>query len=233
MALTHLTPVAKAPCFVEDDATASLARRSLAEGLGTMLLMIAVAGSSSHAPASSLGPAVAVGGSLIGLILAFGAVSGGHLNPTITILQWLYRGRRLDCSIAYVCAQVVGAVAGSLISAVMYVAPLSRPSNALPPWSSVASEAVASFGLMMVVFCCTRSTSKLVGPFAVGLWLMAAIVSTPTGSIANPAVAIGLLATPGQTSILVVLLFIIAQIAGGALATRIVSVVYPDDNPSR
>jgi|APAra7269096613_1048513.scaffolds.fasta_scaffold04221_10 hypothetical protein len=57
---------------------------------------------------------------------------------------------------------------------------------------------------------------------------MGAIVSTPTGSIANPAIAIGLLATPGSASALAVLAFMMIQIASGSLAAQVTSVFYPD-----
>ncbi|WP_318030779.1 aquaporin [Rhizobium ruizarguesonis] len=60
------------------------------------MLMIALVGSGLHAGSSELSSAMAISGSLIGLILAFGAVSGGHFNPTITLMQWLSRRRRLD-----------------------------------------------------------------------------------------------------------------------------------------
>jgi glycerol uptake facilitator-like aquaporin len=215
-------------CFVEDDASVSLFRRSLAEGVGTAMLMIAVVGSGLHDGTSQLSSAMAVAGSLIGLILAFGAVSGGHFNPTITLVQWGLGRRRLDCTVSYIVAQIAGGVAGAIISGAIFAASPGRPSSEFPAISSLTSEGVASFGLMTVVFCCTRSTSKLVGPFAVGLWLLAAILSTPTGSIANPAVAISLLAAPRSASVVAILLFVVVQIAGGSLAAFTVSKIYPN-----
>lgn len=82
----------KAVCFVEDDATIRVLRRATAEALGTLLLVLAVAGAGVMAQQFALGqPALAVviralaaGGALIGLILAFGKVSGGHFNPVRT-----------------------------------------------------------------------------------------------------------------------------------------------------
>ncbi|PZM08321.1 aquaporin [Rhizobium tubonense] len=215
-------------CFVEDDATVSLFRRSLAEGVGTAMLMIAVVGSGLHDGSSQSSSAMAIAGSLIGLILAFGAVSGGHFNPTITLLQWAMGRRRLDCTVWYVTAQIVGGVVGALVSTVIFSEAPGLPGSQFPAISLLASEGVASFGLMTVVFCCSRSTNKFVGPFAVGLWLMAAILSTPTGSIANPAVAISLLATPASASVVAATLFVIVQIVGGGLAALTVATIYPD-----
>jgi len=81
---------------------------------------------------------------------------------------------------------------------------------------------------MTIVFCCSRRTNKLVGPFAVGLWLLAAILSTPTGSIANPAVTISLLATQASASVVTVTLFVVVQIIGGGGAALTVSTIYPN-----
>ncbi|NKK56638.1 hypothetical protein GFM44_11950 [Rhizobium leguminosarum bv. viciae] len=215
-------------CFVEDDVTVSLFRRSLAEGVGTAMLMIAVVGSGLHVGSSELSSAMAISGSLIGLILAFGAVSGGHFNPTITLMQWLFGQRKLDCAVWYIASQIAGGLSGALVSAFVFGVPPGRPGFDSPTVSSLASEGVASFGLMTVVFCCSRSTNKLVGPFAVGLWLLAAILSTPTGSIANPAVAISLFATPASASVVAVSLFVVVQIVGGSLAALTASTIYPD-----
>ncbi|MBB4440747.1 glycerol uptake facilitator-like aquaporin [Rhizobium esperanzae] len=192
------------------------------------MLLVAVVGSGLHHESSEISSALAISGSLIGLSLAFGAVSGGHFNPTITLLQWLSGRRKLDCTVWYLAAQVAGGLAGALVACAIFKTAPGPPGDGLPDMAALASEGVASFGLMTIVFCCTRSTSKLVGPFAVGLWLMAAILSTPTGSIANPAVAIALLATPDSASVSATPLFVIVEIVGGALAALTVSTVYPD-----
>ncbi|MBY5399496.1 hypothetical protein HFN01_32360 [Rhizobium leguminosarum] len=228
MGVAHLSAVRTLPpkCFVEDDGTVSLFRRSLAEGVGTAMLMIAVVGSGLHEGGSQLSSAMAIAGSLIGLILAFGAVSGGHFNPTITLIQWMSGRRKLDCTSWYVAAQAAGGLAGALIACTIFKKTPGTPGIDIPGISSLASEGLASFGLMTIVFCCTRSTSKHVGPFAVGLWLMAAILSTPTNSIANPAVAIALLATPDSASAISVASFVAVQIAGGGLAAWTVSTIY-------
>lgn len=228
MGVARLVGTPSRRCFVEDDANASLFRRSLAEGVGTAMLMIAVVGSGLHVGSTELSCAMAISGSLIALILAFGTVSGGHFNPTITLMQWLSGRRTLDCTISYVASQIAGGLVGVLVSAIVFGFTPGRPDLDFPPVSSLASEGVASFSLMTVVFCCSRSTSKLVGPFAVGLWLLAGIVATPTGSIANPAVAMSLLATPASASVVAVALFVLVQLVGGGLAALTVSAIYPD-----
>ncbi|NKJ03804.1 hypothetical protein [Rhizobium sp. SG741] len=67
----------------------------------------------------------------------------------------------------------------------------------------------------------------MTGPFAVGLWLTGAILATPTGSIAKPAVAISLLMSPSSASVTAVALFIVVQFAGGTLAVECVDFLYP------
>ncbi|WP_309550591.1 cytochrome P460 family protein [Rhizobium rhizogenes] len=215
-------------CFVENDATVSVFRRSLAEGVGTAMLMMAVVGSGLHVGGSELTAAMAISGSLIGLILAFGAVPGGHFNPTITLMQWFSGQRNSACTVGYIICQIAGGLIGTPVSSIVFGVPVGRPVFDFPPVSSLASEGLASFGLMTVVFSCSRSTNKVVGPFAVGLWLLAAILSTPTGSIANPAVAISLLAAPASTSVVAVTLFVVVQIIGGGVAALAVSTIYPD-----
>lgn len=225
--LLKLVPQRSARCFVEDDASAPLVRRSFAEAVGTMLLIVAVLGAGIGGKAAPISSAMAISGTLIGLILALGSVSGGHFNPVITVLQWGAGQRGLECTTWYVAAQILGGTAGAVLVDLMFAVPPSPPTEELPNAAAVVSEALSTFGLMMVVFCSRRSTNKMTGPFAVGLWLLGAIIATPTGSIANPAVAISLLLSPSSASVTAVALFIAVQFAGGALALQCVDLLYP------
>ena len=79
-----------------------LLRRSVAEALGTGLLIVAVVGSGIMA--SRLSPddvglqllenAIATGGALVALILAFGSLSGANFNPVVTWCEVALDGRR-------------------------------------------------------------------------------------------------------------------------------------------
>lgn len=225
--LLKLGPQRAARCFVEDDPNASLVRRSLAEAVGTMLLMVAVLGAGISGKAAPVSSAMAIAGTLIGLILALGSVSGGHFNPVITVVQWRAGQRGLECTTWYVAAQILGGIAGALLVDVMFAVSPAFPTAELPNAATLVSEALATFGLMMIVFCSSRSTTKVAGPFAVGLWLLGAIIATPTGSIANPAVAISLLVSPSSASVSAVALFVVVQFAGGCLAVQCVDFLYP------
>ncbi|MGO4139596.1 aquaporin, partial [Rhizobium brockwellii] len=86
----------------------------------TAIVSIAVVGSGLHVGSSELSSAMAISGSLLGLLLAFGAVSGGHFNPTITLMQWLSGRRRLDCTVWYIVSQIAGGLAGVLVAAIVF-----------------------------------------------------------------------------------------------------------------
>ncbi len=109
----HLRAAPRSSCFFKDDSTVSVLRRSAAEGIGKFLLMISIVGSGLQKGSSPLSSSIAISGTLIALIFAFGGVSGGHFKPTITLVQWSGNQRRLDCTVGYVAAQILGSVAGS------------------------------------------------------------------------------------------------------------------------
>lgn len=222
-------------CFHEADPSLSLARRAGVEALGTMLLVLAASGggiAASRLLAGNPGavlPVVAIvlAGALVSLIVAFGAVSGGHFNPLITGLQWLAGERGGACMIAYVAAQLLGGMVGGRMAAMLWNA--SPSGGGGMAWRGLAGEVVASAGLMLVVFGCARSGRASTGPFAVGAWLIAAVVAVPTTSYANPAVVLGALVTSGPLSLGVesVLPYLLGEIAGALVALGLVVLLMP------
>jgi len=215
--------------------------RASVEGIGTLLLMFAAAASGLQAhrlfPAEPavglLISALTIAGVLVGLIVALGAISGGHFNPLITALQWLGRERTSRCTLAYVCAQVVGAVGGSLLADGIFGVPAEGGSTDAA-WTMGLSEAVASAGLMTVVFGCARSRRAETGPFAVGAWLTGAILATPSTSYANPAVAFGAVFAAGPIGLSpgTALLYAVGEVVGAVVAFTIVGYAYPLNNPT-
>src|SRR5262245_56876115 len=91
-----------------------LPRRLVAEAIGTGFLVVAVVGSGIMASRLSPGNvglqllenAAATAAALIGLILVFGAVSGAHLNPVVTLVDRLFGTISTRDGAAYVGAQV-------------------------------------------------------------------------------------------------------------------------------
>lgn len=171
--------------------------------------------------------AFAVAGALVSLIVAFGKLSGGHYNPLITLLQLLAGERSLTCALAYVALQLVGGLAGGALAAALWHAPPSG-AGGLGPYGA-QSEFVASAGLMLVVFGSARSGRPESGPFAVGAWLVAAVIATPTGSYANPAVVLGATVTAGPIALGSgsAVTYIVAEAVGALFALAIVSIIFP------
>jgi glycerol uptake facilitator-like aquaporin len=173
--------------------------------------------------------AFATAGALVGLIIAFGSASGGHFNPLISGLQWLGGERKLDCALAYVAAQLLGAFLGALLANAMsgLDGALTNPPGSI--WALSCSETVASAGLMVVVFGCARGGQVKTGPLAVGAWLCAAIMATPSTSYANPAMTIAAIFADGPIglSTTAAIHYLAAQLGGALCAFLIVTVAYP------
>jgi len=225
----------QATCFHETDPELSLWRRAGVEGLGTLLLVLAGSGagiSASRLFAATPGlvvplVALALAGALVALIVALGSVSGGHFNPLITMLQWLAGERATLCTAAYVAAQLVGGVLGGLIAASIWQA-LTAGGAALG-WHGIVSELVATAGLMLVVFGCARGNRADTGPFAVGAWLVAGIMATPTTSYANPAVVLGAIVTAGPLALSAdsALSYVLGEVAGALIALLAIMAFFP------
>ena len=223
-------------CFFEQNPALPLARRTFVEAIGTMLLIIAMVGSglnvarfAANEPlVASMIVALSIAGALVGLIVALGKVSGGHYNPIITISQWLSGERSRRCMFAYVFGQIVGAVIGALVCAQMFANVPHLAPTASPTVSMLLSEVVASTGLMTIVFGCARSTKWETGPFAVGAWLTAGILATPSASYANPAVTIAAAFAAGPVALapLTAAGYVVAQIVGMLVAMVINRVAF-------
>jgi glycerol uptake facilitator-like aquaporin len=224
-------------CFFEQDPEAKLSVRMLAEALGTLLLSASVVGVGvatqkiAHGGelVGVLASAMAISSTLASLIVAFGAVSGGHFNPLITGLQWLARERRSDCAAAYVVAQIVGGVLGALLVGTFVTDAHPAVASLAPSSRLLASETFASWGLMLVVFGCARSGRAETGPFAVGAWLAGAIVVSPSDSYANPALILAsiLSSGPSRLSTVTAIGFVAAELGGALLAFATISALYP------
>ncbi|SPL62441.1 aquaporin [Ochrobactrum soli] len=221
--------------FFEIDASHSLFRRAFVEGVGTCFLTIAMVGAGlavhsdtgADSIAAALVVSVSIAGALVGLIVSLGKVSGGHYNPLITIGQWLRGECSKECLIAYVFCQCLGGIMGALLSDTMF-GEVHKAVQTIPAGGIVASEIVAAAGLMIVVFGCARSSKWETGPFAVGAWLVAAILATPSASYANPAVTIASVfaAGPVELSGWTAGIFIIAQSAGLLIGLAIIKVSF-------
>lgn len=205
------------------------ARRAVAEGVGTALLLAAVVGSgimaerlaAGNQAVALLANTVATGAALVALILAFGPVSGAHFNPAVTLAQAWLGGIRWNLVPAYVGAQVVGAFVGVLTAHVMFGEPvwmLSLHDRSGP--AQMFSESIATFGLLSVIWGCSSRREGSV-PYAVGAYIVAAYWFTASTSFANPAVTLARAFTNTFAGIQLADVpgFVVAQLVGALAAT--------------
>ncbi len=218
-----------------------LARRLLAEGVGTAFLLAAVVGSGimgvklagGNVALSLLANTLATGAILIVLILIFGPVSGAHLNPAVSLAFALQRVLPWPDCFAYVGAQLGGAVFGTWAAHLMFELPLWQISSTVRTGPAQwFSEAIATFGLLLTVLGCGARTPAAT-PYAVGLYITAAYWFTASTSFANPAVTIARALSNTFAGIAPsgVLAFILAQIAGMLAAIALRAALWPSPKP--
>jgi glycerol uptake facilitator-like aquaporin len=168
------------------------------------------------------------------LITLLGPVSGAHFNPAVTLAAW-FTGRRDNAGptlrevAAYVPAQVTGAIGGAVLADAMFARPLVKFSthdrSAGHLW---LGEAVATAGLILLIFGLERTGRAALAPAAVASYIGAAYWFTSSTSFANPAVTLGRTFTDTFAGIAPasVAPFIAAQLLGAALGLGAVAVVY-------
>jgi len=208
-----------------------------AEFVGTALLLAAVVGSGIMAERlcggnvglALLANAVATGGALVALLLAFGPISGAHLNPAVTLVDAWQRGVPWSAVLPYIVAQVAGALCGTALADGMFGLPLffaSRHERSGAPL--LVSEFIATFGLLATIWGCVRSRPAAT-PYGVAAYIVAAYWFTPSTSFANPAVTIARAFTDTFAGIRPqdATGFIVAQLLGAAAATALFAWLSP------
>lgn len=218
-----------------------LTRRLAAEAFGTAMLIVAVIGSGIAASRLSGGDvglqllenAVATAAALAGLILMFGAVSGAHFNPVVTLLDRALGTTTTRDTALYVVAQVVGGCLGAVLANVMFELPaieLSTTDRSSPAlW---LSEVVATVTLLVLIQGCVRTGRVGVIPFAVGAWIGGAYWFTSSTSFANPAVTVARTLSDTFAGIAPASapMFVVAQLVGASIAYGLVRLFYPHDH---
>jgi glycerol uptake facilitator-like aquaporin len=225
----------------------ALARRALAEFTGTGLLVAVVVGSGIMAVRLSPGNtglellenSVATTAGLAVIILVLAPVSGAHLNPLVSAVDWAL-GRRSGAGLpgrdaaVYAAAQVAGAIGGAMLANLMFaLPPVAESATARSAPHLWLGEVVATAGLVLVIFALARSGRAALAPAAVAGWVGAAYWATSSTSFANPAVTIGRALTGTFAGIAPASVpgFVAAQAAGAAVGTILVLVLYPAAGP--
>jgi glycerol uptake facilitator-like aquaporin len=221
----------------------ALPRRLLAEFLGAALLAALVIG--SGIAAQTLSPndvglqlfenAAATAAGLFTIILMFGPVSGGHFNPVVSFVDASFEGLSWRDALAYLPAQIGGCILGAIAANGMFAqAAVSISTKHRASGAHLFAEAIATAGLLLVIFALARTKRSTSAPAAVGAYIGAAYFFTSSTSFANPAISVGRMfsntfagiapaAVPG---------FIAAQVVGATAAVIALRTLYPDVSPA-
>ncbi len=197
-----------------------------AELIGTAFLLLAIVGSALQMDVMSTqvelnleGHAIAIGLTLAVMIAALVKVSGGHFNPAVSIVMaWRGELKSME-AIAYIVAQVVGAVIGVALAHMAFDMAALGESGMMRAGGNVIAETVATFGLVLVLLG-VRDKNPNAMPWAVGLYITAAVMFSSSTAFANPAVTIARAFTESLAGISLsgVTAFIIMQLVGAVLA---------------
>ena len=211
----------------------------LAEGIGTMFLLIAVVGSGIMAQRLSEGEeglillqnAAATTAVLIAIISIFNKISA-DFNPAVTLAAWALGHRTRKEVLPVLVAQTGGGILGTVVANLMF--DLSAIS-----WSTTnrsgshlwLGEVIATVGLLLVIFSLLRTsrTSKI--PYVVGAYIGGAYYFTSSTSFANPAVTISRSFSDTFTGISPshIPMFILMQLAGTAVAIAFIRFLFPSN----
>jgi glycerol uptake facilitator-like aquaporin len=215
-----------------------LARRLLAEYLGSAFLAAVVVGSGIAAQRLSpddtglalLENAAATAAGLFAIILMFGRVSGGHFNPVVSLVDAHFGGLTWRDALAYIPAQIAGCITGAITANAMFA--LSAVSISTHHRASAAhlfAEVIATLGLLLVIFSLARTGRAASAPAAVGAYIGAAYWFTSSTSFANPAITVGRMFSDTFAGIAPASVpgFVAAQLIGGLVAIAAVGALYP------
>jgi glycerol uptake facilitator-like aquaporin len=213
-----------------------LARRLLAEALGTGILVAAVVGSGIMAEQLAggnraialLGNTIPTGAILVVIITILAPISGAHFNPAVTLVL-VGRGEfpRSE-AIPYIVVQCLGGICGTLLAHLMFdLAPLAIGATTRSGPSQWLAEAVATFTLVLAILGGLRYAPQAI-PWLVGLTITAAYWFTASTSFANPAVTLarGFTTTFAGIAINHVPGFVLAQLVGAAIGGLLSAVLF-------
>ena len=202
-------------------------RKVVGEFLGTLILALAVVGSGAMATSLTADVALqllinaAATGAILWLIInLFSDLSGAHFNPIVSLISLYRRELSVKDSARFISAQISGAIVGTLLANTMFnISLLTLSSKDRDGWNLLLSEAIATAGLIFLIFHLVfqGKSKKIAG--AVSAWIFAAYFFTSSTSFANPAITIGRIFTDSFAGVAAhsALTFIPFQLIGGVL----------------
>jgi glycerol uptake facilitator-like aquaporin len=208
-----------------------LARRLVAEALGTCFLVRGIVGSGimveelagGNGALALLGNSLPVGAVLFVIITLFEPISGAHFNPAVSLIATLRGDLDRRTALAYVIVQIMAGCLGAVLANVMFdLSPLQIAQNARSEFQGCFAEFVATFGLLGTILVCARFRPKAMA-MTVALYITSAQWFTSSTSFANPAVTIARMLSNTYAGIapVHVLPFIVAEILGALAATAL------------
>jgi glycerol uptake facilitator-like aquaporin len=223
------------------NASTSLARRLLAEALGTAILVATVVGSGIMAERLAdgnqaialLGNTIPTGAILIVIITILAPISGAHFNPAVTLVFATRRELPWSEVAPYSVVQCLGGIAGTALAHLMFdLAPFAIGTTMRSGASQWLAEAVATFTLIISILGGLRYAPQAI-PWLVGLTITAAYWFTSSTSFANPAVTLarGLTTTFAGIALNHVPGFIVAQLAGALIAALLSRILFSTVGP--
>ncbi|MFA4929980.1 MAG: MIP family channel protein [Patulibacter sp.] len=220
----------------------TLVKRAIAEAIGTFILVLIGCGAAvALAPgadnvAGIAGTALAFGFGIAGAIYAVGHISGGHLNPAVSVaLTVIGRFKAADLP-AYIGAQLVGATVAALVLKGIFTDADLLGNNAVAEGVSNGSALLlegvltAVFLFVIVAVATDKRATPGIAALAIGLTLAAIhlVAITTTGTSVNPARTFGPDLITGEWSGFWV--FLVGPFVGGALGALVYNVVRPDND---
>jgi glycerol uptake facilitator-like aquaporin len=199
----------------------------VAEFVGTAMLVCIVVGSGIMGANLSNDMAVALlvntASTVFGLallILVLGPISGAHFNPAVSLVMLAKKSLSLREALAYIPAQVLGAITGAICANVMFeLAALQVSEKARITAGTFLSEVIATAGLLVVILVFVSRKNDNHVALAVAAWIGSAYFFTSSTSFANPAVTVGRIFSdtfagiePGSVAP-----FVLAQLIGAAI----------------
>jgi glycerol uptake facilitator-like aquaporin len=217
--------------------TDALVRRAVAELVGTAFLLAAVVGSGIAASRLSPGDvglqllenSLVTGAALTALILALQPVSASF-NPVVTIVERAFGLIPTGEAVLLVAAQFLGGLVGVVVANLMFdldaISISGRDRSDPGLW---LGEAVATLGLVVLIFAALRAGRSDRVAVVVGGYITAAYWFTSSTSFANPAVTVARMFSDTFAGIAPrsVAAFVVAQLLGGALGYLLVRALYP------
>ena len=212
-------------------------KKYFAEMIGTMVLVLMGCGAavslgcSNAIAATVLGTSMAFGLAVVAMAYAIGGISGCHINPAITLAVWLSGKMSGKDALWYVVFQIIGAILGSAILALLTVNTDFSGTGAnvcqegVTVWGGLLAEVFFTFVFVLVVLGTTDEkygAGKFAG-LAIGLSLILVhlVCIRYTGTSVNPARSIGPAIFEGGNALKQLWIFILGPLAGGAFAAGV------------